>query len=317
MHTLSRIAPPLAALAALAACQSSAPTAPTTADYRLIDLTSTYTRLYDATEDQPDDQRATTLQAGLAAQFPQFYRPRPPTTEAGFTKRIRTSLKGFPTLRPNYERVAHDFAATIDTAIATFRQALPDLAPLGDVYLLHSLDEMDGGTRTIDGVRYFIFGADVIARIHSPGSEQPFFHHELFHIYHQQTFAGCEEMWCSLWLEGLADRAAFELNPGTTDAQMMLNLPLPIRAPVDANFTEAVCAVQARLESTSTDDYGVLFSFRRLNPRLPPRFGYYIGLRVADEARRTYGLAELARLTVDQARPVVAGTIAALATCPG
>jgi hypothetical protein len=155
---------------------------------------------------------------------------------------------------------------------------MPDMAPIGYVYLLNSLGEMDGGTREFGGRIYFIFGADMIARHHPPGTERPFFHHELFHIYQGQFFGSCDSVWCNLWTEGTAVLAAAELNPGATDDQLLLNLPEPIRARTDAYFAEAVCAVQSRLESRADDANAALFSFDRLNAHLPPRFGYYVGI---------------------------------------
>jgi hypothetical protein len=302
-----------------AACQAPEPAPAPLTDYRLVDLTSTFSRIYDDTATLPDDQRLAALKAELTPRFPQFYRARDqadPASLAEYDTRLLAALNAFPELRTRYEAVARGFPAMIDSALATFRETLPGLRPLGDIHLLHSISEMDGGTRSGVGVTYFIFGADVIARIHAPGSEQPFFHHELFHIYHGQTFTDCEPIWCNVWMEGLAVLAAQELNPGATDAQLLLSLPQPIRAAVDANFVEAVCAVRAKLDSESMDDYRPLFNFRPLNERLPPRFGYYVGLRVAAEARKSMSLAELARLNPARARPVVDAAFDRLATCP-
>jgi hypothetical protein len=74
--------------------------------------------------------------------------------------------------------------------------------------------------------------------------------------------------------------------------------------------------VRARLDSTTDADDGALFSFDRLNAHLPPRFGYYIGYRVAQEARRTHSLQEIAHMNQTQARAAVEAGLAALATCP-
>jgi hypothetical protein len=304
--------------ALLAGCQATSPAAPQPSDYRLVDLTGVYARAFDESAALPDAERIVVMKDRLSEQFKQFYRPRPATPEAQqrFDGRIAASLNQFAPLRTKYEAVSVNFTSMIDGALESFRQTLPDMGPVGDVYLVHSLGEMDGGTRQFDGVRYFIFGADMIARIHTPETQRPFFHHELFHIYHGRSFSECVPIWCDIWSEGLAVLAAQELNPGATDQQLLLTLPVPIRPAVDANFTEAICFVRARLDSLSSDDYSQLFNFRRPNERLPARSGYYVGLLVAAEARKTMSLADLARLAPEQARPVFQAAIDKLGSCP-
>ena len=55
-------------------------------------------------------------------------------------------------------------------------------------------------------------------------------HHELFHLYHSRAFEGCDAVWCGLWREGLAVHVAAELNPGASDAELVLTMPVPLRA---------------------------------------------------------------------------------------
>ena len=71
---------------------------------------------------------------------------------------------------------------------------------------------MDGGTRSVKGQRYLVFGADVMARVTTPGRERPFFHHELFHVYNEKFFSECDPLWCALWMEGLAVYVSERLN---------------------------------------------------------------------------------------------------------
>lgn len=306
---------------ALAACQT-APAVPQTAastalpSYRFVDLSDDFLALYDRTEGQPTADRVAAFKTEIVPLFPDFYgKDRYPNlTQERYDRRIARAFESFAAQREAYRRADASFVSVLEPAIATFTAALPDMGPIGDIYLVHSLGEMDGGTREFGGSHYFIFGADVIARLHPPGSERPFFHHELFHIYQRQFFAGCEQVWCSLWTEGTAVLAAAELNPGADDAQLLLTTPQPIRAAVDANLAEAVCTVRARLQATSGS--GALFSFDRLNERLPPRFGYYVGYLVAREARRTHTLQDLAHMNAAQAHEAVKRGLDVLATCP-
>jgi hypothetical protein len=271
----------ISAVLALSACASAPRTAAPAPFYRLVDLTGAYTAFFDRTQGMAPIDRVAAFRADMQPRFPGFYdsaRRGGPSQEAPLNRRIARSFDDFPKQREAYTSTAARFARVLDPALASFRRVMPDMAPIGDVYLLNSLGEMDGGTREFGGRIYFIFGADMIARHHPPGTERPFFHHELFHIYQGQFFGSCDSVWCNLWTEGTAVLAAAELNPGATDDQLLLNLPEPIRARTDAYFAEAVCAVQSRLESRADDANAALFSFDRLNAHLPPRFGYYVGI---------------------------------------
>lgn len=285
--------------------------------YHLIDLTAQFSALYDRTEGQALPVRVKAFKTDLAPLFPQFYgRERfRSMSQAEYDGRIGRAIEGFAQIRERYEGKAANFRNLLTPAYASFTRAFPDMGDIGDVYLLHSLGEMDGGTRPFDGRQYLIFGADVMGRSHPYQDEEPFFHHELFHVYHQRTFPGCEAIWCALWSEGLAVHVARSLNPEATADQLLLTVPENIPPAVDSNLQEAVCAVRDRFDSVRQSDNAALFSFGRLNERLPPRFGYYVGYLVAREAGRTRSLQQLAHLTPDQARPIIEAALSRLATC--
>jgi hypothetical protein len=287
--------------------------------YRLTDLTDEFVAAYDRTEGMPLEVRIKAFKTDVAPLFPDFYgRARFSTiTKAQHDARIGRAIERFPAERDAYLSRSASFVALLDPAYASFTRAFSDMGEFGDVYLLHSLGEMDGGTRSFSNGVVLIFGADVMGRVHPNDDVEAFFHHELFHIYHQRTFQECAEVWCSLWSEGLAVHVSRELNPDATDAQLLLTTPEDIPATVNANLAEAVCTVRARLDSSASADLAALFSFSRLNERLPPRFGYYVGYLVAREAGRRHSIQDLARLDAAAARPVVEAALARLARCEG
>jgi len=311
----------IAAMAVLGACVALCQTAHgqgAPPAFTLVDLTGAYTAFYDRTQGMDARARVEALKAEFAPVFPGFYDPervREFAAPERYDVMIARSFGEFAELRPRYERTAAAFASMLAPARDDFARHFPDLAPIGDVHLVHSVGEMDGGLRTIGGRRYFVFGADVMAKLYAPGDERPFFQHELFHVYHRQFLGECRPVWCALWAEGLAVYASEQLNPGATDAQMGLTVPRPIRPEVDADRARAVCAVRARFDSERPEDYAPLFLGRSQLPGLPPRFAYYVGYLAAREAARTHSLQQLARLPAGQARPVVAAALAALADC--
>jgi len=300
----------LGALAAtlLAASAQAAP-----ADLELVDLTPAFTRAWEATATLSDAERPAAFRASFA---PTGFYPREALAgpaAARFDQRLLRGLKAYPEQRPAIEGVSRSFEAMFRAAKPSFEARFGPMRGYPPVYLLHSLGEFDGGTRTIAGRTTLLFGADMIARYHAGDDLQPFFHHELFHLFHQRTFDECAQAWCSLWTEGMAVYVAATLNPKATDSELLLVQPEPIRPVVDANRKVAICAAVARLESTADADLQALFSFGRLSPDLPPRFGYYVGYLAAAELGKTRSLTELAALDRATVRPLLERTLRSLA----
>jgi len=183
------------------------------------------------------------------------------------------------------------------------------------VWLVHSLGEMDGGTRTIRGRNVGVFGADVIARIHDEKTIGPFLDHELFHFHHARFFPDCDKLWCSLWQEGLAVYVAAKLNPGVDDRGLLLTIPRPIRPDVDAKLDAAMCGVRAKLDSTAKDDIGGLFTGDGPSAPWPPRYGYYVGYLLAAKLGEGRSLAQLAHMRPKAVRPLLEQVLAGYG-CP-
>ena len=215
-----------------------------------------------------------------------------------------------------YTAASASFAQAFATGQARFRKFFPDYRLTMPVHLVHSLGEMDGGTRELQGRTVAVFGADVIARIHDETTIPPFLDHELFHLYHTQYFPGCDALWCGLWEEGLAVYAASRMNPGATDRQLLLTIPVPIRAAVDPHLAEAMCGLRAKLDATATDDMAPFFFMRPSKSPFPPRYGYYLGLLLAQKIGETMPLAQMAKLPPAKVRPLLDKALASYGACP-
>lgn len=293
---------------------AAAPAPASKIDY--TDLTGEFARYWEQSQDLADIDRSQGFRAHFAKILPGFYDAARNSVEpAKYDRFVANGLRAFPKDRAGIEDVSKRFSALLDPAVASFETRV---GPVGDqrVVLLHSLGEMDGGVRTLGGKRTLVFGADQIAKFHANHRIEPFFHHELFHQFHARFFAGCDQLWCSLWSEGLAVYAASRLTKDATDAELLLTVPKPIRPEVDAKRQVAVCSLTAKLNSTSSVDFGVLFSFDRPRPDLPARYGYYVGYLAAAELGRERSLNELARLTTEEAQPLFAAALKRLSECP-
>lgn len=301
-------------LALLAGCATPIERTAAPAALPLIDLTDEFAAYADSTQGQSDAERVAGLAPAFAGLIPEFY-DRARAAER-YDERVRTALDEFPAKRAGIEAVSRRFAALIVPARTSFEAAFGPVPLDRPVYLLHSMGEMDGGTRTLAGHSRLVFGADVIARVHKDQDMTPFFHHELFHVYHERLFPECDPVWCNLWTEGLATYVSHALNPHASDAQLLLTIPVPLRAAVESNRPRAICSVVARLGSTKAEDYRALFNFRSADPALPGRMGYYVGYLVAREAAKDHSLQVLARMQPAEVKPLVERTLARLATCP-
>lgn len=306
--------------AALLAGMTSAATAQEA--LKLVDLTDDYQRIWTSAQALPVAKRVSFFKNEWAKIIPGFYDHKRlekyGTTEQKYDEFIGKMLVAYPDKRADIQRVSGEFQERFTPALATFETAFGPMRGYPPIYLVNSHNEFDGGTRELpEGVR-LMFGADVIARLYKDRPIQPFFHHELFHLYHNRIFPECDQVWCSLWSEGLATYVAAQLNPTADDDALLLTVPAPLRPAVENNRAEAICAVATRLDSEEAKDYGPLFmgGGEPLSANLPRRFGYYVGYLVAQDLGKTRSLKELANLTPEQTHPLIEESLASMAACP-
>ena len=287
--------------------------APATIEY--TDLTDDFAAVWERTQGLDDAARVAALRAHFQPLIPGFY-DREKAGPANYADLILRALNEYPEKRAAIEQVSRNFRAMAEPARTSFEAAFGPMGALPPIILLHSLGEMDGGVRSMKATgQTLLFGADVIARLHLAHGIQPFFHHELFHVFHRRSFGNCGQLWCGLWGEGLAVYVAARLNPGATDAQLLLVRPVPLRAAVEANRKAALCTVLERLDSTEQADHSALFSSGKISDALPPRAGYYIGYLVAADIGKMHSLPQLATMPAERVRPLIEASLRRMVTC--
>ena len=94
--------------------------------------------------------------------------------------------------------------------------------------------------------------------------------------------------------------------------RMPKNIPRPIEPEIDADWPEALCLARSKLDSTSREDYAAMFMGGSSEQAYPPRWGYYLGFRLAQRALRDHSLAELAHMPPLTAEPLVRGQLDAM-----
>ena len=200
-----------------------------------------------------------------------------------------------PRMRAIVDSVKRDFAGYARNFSATF----PDFAPKSPVYFTVSLFNFDGATRSVGGHTALLFGIDGIARFHAADENlKVLFDHELFHQYHDQIWpqASADDLplWMSLWEEGLATYVSQRMNPDASEGQVLLDRDLAAR--VQPVLPRVAKELLDNLDSSDPKEYAAFFYFRNERDDLPPRSGYFVGLRVAQALGSTRTLQQLAAL---------------------
>jgi hypothetical protein len=297
-HMLKLVVAAIAAIAA-GAIQAAEPAA--------RNIAAEFVTVYDATASLPMPARVAAMRESLMAQYPEFYSRRKP---ANLDKHVQRAVEEFPKIRSAYLDKAQKFGATLDQHMKTFNASFPHYQNTTPITLVHSLGEMDGGPRELNGKVHLVFGADMMAELNPDGNAAPLFHHELFHIMHQQNFS-CETqpVWAALWGEGLAVYASQVLNPRANEKELLLDSPQGMAEATRAKLPAAWAHALSVLDNTDDKVALEMFTMSGKDATLPVRRGYYLGYLVANEAGKTRSLAELAALDCKQARALVTDTV--------
>jgi hypothetical protein len=279
-------------------------------------LASAFVSFWDQTKELTADARVAAFKRDVEPRFPAFYgiaRYGGKVSQAKRDAQILRAIEKFGPTREAFVAKVSDFEIHLEANLLSFRQAFPDFQPDVAVYLLHSLGEMDGGTRSLEGKQYLIFGADGMVQYHkSTSDESAFFHHELFHILHRPLLGTCEEIWCSLWREGLAVHVAKTMHPQASEDELLLTFPPDLVKNTEAKRRDALIHLKGVLSSTDEDAYSAIFQSRGDTTGLPPRRGYVLGLWVAQEIAKSHSLQALSKMNAERAKPLVFAAVDAL-----
>lgn len=282
------------------------------------DLASGFARFWERTQDIAPAERVARFKREVAPTFPDFYgveRYQGARTVTEQDQVIDRALRDFPAIRADFEGKARGAAHDIARHVATLEQTFPGFQAPKEVYLVHSLGEMDAGPRTLGGRDYLIFGVDLMAKLHGKNDESAFYQHELFHAWHLQLLGDCDsgQVWSSLWKEGLATYVSKVLNPQATERELLLDFPAGMPERTRALLPAAFAQLEAVLASGDRLAWGGQFHSRTDDGTgLPGRRGYYLGYLVAEAAAKRHSLHTLATLDCASSRALARSTVQAL-----
>ncbi|TMP41592.1 MULTISPECIES: DUF5700 domain-containing putative Zn-dependent protease [unclassified Pseudoalteromonas] len=256
------------------------------ADFEVINLADDFYTLYQSSKTLTAENRAEQFSQHFTSQFAPFY------SDKSFVK----AIEGFSGIEEVYfsknRRLSKELNSSMESFIATF----PDFKSEIPIYILHSLGRFNGATRELNGKTYLMFGVDLMAKYHTWKNDTPFFHHELFHVYHEKLFQCKDELWCSIWTEGLATYVSHKLTPSASDDELMLNIPSNLVKKIRARHLDSFVDLKKKFYSKKTEIYSSFFNFAKDETKLPYRRGYYLGYILAKEIGKNYSLEQLAKM---------------------
>lgn len=279
---------------------------------KVTNLARDFVTFWDATQGMPEKERVAAFHQQVGTKFPGFYGVQRYQGDTVYLdKKVAGILAGFGPQRQTYLAKIDQFSADLPRHMTTFTAAFPEFQPQVPMYLLHSLGEMDGGTRELDGKNYLIFGAEMMARLHGGDNEAAVCHHELFQVHHDARAPECEGqgMWQPLWRERLATYVSQVLNPDATEKEMLLTFPEGSLPKVKAGLYASLAQLETVLDNADDALYAPLFMAKQDSTGLAPRRGYYLGYLVARDIGKTRDLKTLANLDCKQARQLVIETV--------
>jgi hypothetical protein len=292
--------------------------------YKIVDLMPDFWDFYSKAQGLEPDKQAALFSSTLVRKFPLAYgakiigldAEKPYDVALGERYRLWRER-----ITPQHIEIARRLSQSIGRDLsryeARFRETFSDFSYSGTVYFMASLLGFDGATRTIEGKTVLLFGLDTMAFVYGASLDpQPFFHHELFHVYHAQHLGDTDAnptIMTALWTEGLAVYVSKKLNP-ETEGISLFGLPEEMPAQTQARVKELSAEILRVLESTKPNDYRTYFTSGGTNADVPKRCGYYIGYLVAQEIGRNLAVQEMAKLSLEAARPLVIAALKKLST---
>jgi len=211
------------------------PPKPASRSYHVIDATPAFWTFWQAHAANPPQVQAAAFRRMVVGAHPELFTPDvigvdPSLRGSDLEQRLGPYLASLPARIPAMRSVHARLAQQLGQYDRSFRTLFPDMRWSGTVYVTISVDAFDGSVRLVQDKLCLLFGIDKIVKVHGgSGDLGPFFHHELFHVYHHgmnppppMTEAGPHGLLQPLWREGLAVYVSHLLHPAASATELLL-----------------------------------------------------------------------------------------------
>lgn len=185
----------------------------------------------------------------------------------------------------------------IDGTMQEFRKHLSDFDPRTDFFVTISFS-FRGKAVTVRDREVLAIGLEHLLDS-EVGQIQITLAHELFHLYHFQSFSAGGGLYRSLWAEGLAAYASAVVAPGLRRSAYLgfpaekMNRCYDLLPLLAADLKKNMGGNDHRLQR-------IYFGAEPNDTQVPPEAGYYVGFLIAENLSREYSLGELARMPADR-----------------
>jgi hypothetical protein len=286
--------------------------------YRIINLIPDFIHYHEQARDRNLAGRVHRWNTLLEAKHPAFFNDSIYRALQGAERErykmscIRRFWAEMPPLLPKLGAMHRGVERQLRATIETFRSTFPDFNPSRDYYLTIAFSYR-GKVMGVGGKDAFALGLEQLA---DGGPQVPItIAHELFHLYHFQTFDCGWGLYRTLWAEGMAVYASAVLVPGHA---MSAYLQFP---PEKMNRCEQLLPTLAKglkehLGSGQRRVKRLYFGAEANDAGIPPEAGYYVGLLIVQRLARESSLAKLARLRPSAVYPILERELDRLANQP-
>ena len=265
--------------------------------------------------DKKDKEVVKLFKETVITNFSEFYKFKfKKWIDAGLDpdQELLAQIRGFAAISDRFKIIYKDLSKTISVSIDDFKKHFPDVSKEEKIYIVHSLGELNGGVRIIEGSKVFLMGLDVMAKHHSWDNNIPFLHHEFFHLYHMnrrpEDFK-IETIWAALWKEGLATYVSKRINPNATPAELMLTIPQNLYQNCIEKKQEIANKLLEVFDSSSEEEYKRYFLMSSNDKIMPKRAGYCIGYLALAKFGDSYTLHDLAVMDFQKAKELLRASL--------
>jgi non-heme chloroperoxidase len=276
-------------------------------------ITDAFISFWEQAKDLPLEEQIIAFDQLVYPKFPEFYEfSYKSWHEDGLNKsdKLKKVFNLYAPIHETFKQRSTTITTDFTTHLTSFIKRFPDFFTDYPIYLLHSLDQMDGGAREINSNVYFMFGLDRIINCNTHDANlAPFFHHELFHMYHLQFFPNFTCLfWEYLWFEGLATYVSQLMNPDASLAELSLNDPLVPQCTKKLRFLWDQIAANLDVKNDNAT-YVKYFLLTSTDTEVPIRAGYYLGYLIAQELAQQFSIDELVKMKKEKIRTLIGDTV--------
>lgn len=212
-------------------------------------------------------------------------------------------VKDIVPLIPRMRKITQKLDKELPAAVANFKKTFPDFNWAGTVVFMPNFGMTDSGGGSINGKPYQMFGVDTIAAQYGEnGNLSVLFSHELFHLYfgkfHPELGKNREKgeipLYLLVWNEGLATYVSGRFNPNATIEELFLGQK--VQTEVAPKMPELAKKIIDNFDNGSPDVWKPFMSASKVNDEIPPRSGYYVGYKIAEELGEKMSLRKMTKL---------------------